>query len=57
MLVLLIIVAVIAAIYIYAAIAQYYGFKNWYPMCGCKGTSCSPGKQPEAGSPDAPSDR
>ena len=41
---LLIIIAVIAAIYIYAAIANYYGFKNWYPMCGCKGASCAPKK-------------
>jgi len=41
---LLIIIAVIAAIYIYAAIANYYGFKNWNPMCGCKGTSCAPKK-------------
>jgi hypothetical protein len=42
---LLIIIAVIAAIYIYAAIANYYGFKNWTPMCGgCKGASCAPRK-------------
>ncbi len=34
---LLIILAVVAAVYIYAAVVQYYGFKNWYPMCGCKG--------------------
>ena len=39
---LLIIVAIVAAIYIYAAIAYYYGFKNLYPFCGCKGTECSP---------------
>ena len=38
---LLIILAVVAAIYTYAAIAYYYGFKNWYPMCGCKRTTCS----------------
>ena len=42
---LLIIIAVIAAIYIYAAIANYYGFKAWNPMCGgCKGTTCTPRK-------------
>jgi len=39
---LMIIFAVIAAIYIYAAIGYYYAFKNWNPMCGCKGTSCAP---------------
>ena len=39
----LIIVAIAAAIYIYAAIAYYYGFKN-YPLCGCKGTQCGPRK-------------
>ncbi len=38
----LIIVAIVAAIYIYAAIAYYYGFKNWYPLCGCKGAKCDP---------------
>ena len=37
----LIIVAIVAAIYIFAAIVYYYGFKNWYPMCGCKKASCS----------------
>ncbi len=40
MTILLIIVAIAAAIYIYAAIAYYYGFKNWYPIYGCKGTEC-----------------
>jgi len=40
--ILLIILAVAAAIYGYAAIAFYYGFKNWYPLCGCKGDQCSP---------------
>jgi len=44
MTILLIIVAIAAAIYIYAAIAYYYGFKNWYPVCGCTGTECSPKK-------------
>jgi hypothetical protein len=45
MTILLIIVAIAAAIYLYAAIAFYYGFKNWNPLCGCRGTECSPGKQ------------
>jgi hypothetical protein len=39
---LLTIVAIAAAIYIYAAISFYYGFKNWYPLCGCKGMECRP---------------
>jgi len=39
---LLIIIVAIAVFYIYAAIAYYYGFKDWSPMCGCKGTSCAP---------------
>ncbi len=38
----LIIAAIVAAIYLYGGIAFYYGFKNWYPMCGCKGTQCEP---------------
>jgi hypothetical protein len=38
MMIILSIVAIAAAIYIYAAFAYYYGFKNWYPLCGCKGT-------------------
>ena len=28
----------------YLAVANYYGFKNWHPMCGCKGASCAPRK-------------
>jgi hypothetical protein len=39
---LLIILAIAAAIYGYAAIAFYYGYKNWNPICGCKGKQCSP---------------
>ncbi len=35
-----IIAAVAAAIYIYAAVAYYYGFKNWLPFCGCMGREC-----------------
>jgi hypothetical protein len=42
---LLIIIAAIVVIYIYAAIAYYYGFKEWNPFCGgCKGASCAPRK-------------
>ena len=41
MTIVLIIAAIGAAIYLYAAIAYYYGFKNWYPLCGCKGRECS----------------
>ncbi len=44
MTILLIIVAIAAAIYIYAAIAFYFDFKNWNPLCGCRGTECGPGK-------------
>lgn len=54
MTILLIILAVIAAIYMYAAVAHYYGFKNWYPMCGCKGASCAPRNPPEAGTSAGP---
>jgi len=32
---LLIIIAIVAAIYLYATLVFYYGFKNWYPLCGC----------------------
>jgi hypothetical protein len=42
----LIIIAAIAVIYIYAAVAYYKAFKDWYPMCGCKGTSCAPRVMP-----------
>jgi len=38
----LIIAAIAAAVYLYAGIAFYYGFKNWYPMCGCNGRKCDP---------------
>ena len=31
----LIIIAILAVIYLYATLAFYYGFKNWYPLCGC----------------------
>lgn len=31
----LVIAAIVVAVYIYAAIAYYLGFKNWYPLCGC----------------------
>ncbi len=39
----LVIVGVVAALYIYAAVVHYYGFKNWYPMCG--GKACAPKKK------------
>jgi hypothetical protein len=42
MTIVLIIVTIVAAIYLYAALAYYYGFKNWYPLCGCKGPACGP---------------
>ncbi len=45
MMIVLIILAVIAAIYIYAAVAYYYLFKSWLPVCaGCTGKECSFGK-------------
>jgi hypothetical protein len=44
MTILLIIAAVAVAIYIYAAVGYYYGFKNWYPICGCKNGVCGPEK-------------
>jgi len=40
MTILLIIAAIAAAIYLYAAISFYYGFKNWIPFCGCGGNDC-----------------
>ena len=46
MTIILIIAAVVAAIYSYAGLAYYYGFKNWNPLCGCKGTACSPKERP-----------
>ncbi len=42
--IILIILAAIAAIYVYAAVGFYYGFKNWVPFCGCAGTVCGPRK-------------
>jgi hypothetical protein len=44
MTIVLIIVAIAAAIYLYAAVAYYYGFKNWYPLCGCNRAECGPRK-------------
>ena len=40
MTIILIILAAVAVIYLYAAVAFYYGFKNWLPFCGCAGTTC-----------------
>ena len=42
MTIVLILVAIVGAVYLYAALAYYYGFKNWYPLCGCKGTGRGP---------------
>ncbi len=43
MLIILIVLAAIAAIYIYAASGYYYTFKNWLPVCsGCTGPECRP---------------
>jgi hypothetical protein len=51
MTIIFIILAVGAVLYLYAAVAFYYGYKNWVPFCGCAGTACSPRKpaqrQPE----------
>ncbi len=44
MTIVLIILAAIAMIYIYAAVVYYYGFKNWLPFCGCTGPECRPHK-------------
>ncbi|MDA8100596.1 MAG: hypothetical protein M0042_13345 [Nitrospiraceae bacterium] len=41
MTIILIIAAGVLAIYAYAAVAYYQGFKNWYPFCGCKGSACA----------------
>ncbi len=30
----LIIFGILAAFYVYAAVAFYFGFKNWVPFCG-----------------------
>lgn len=46
MTVVLTIVAIVAAIYIYAAVAYYYGFKKWHPLCGCKKTESSCKRSP-----------
>jgi CHASE2 domain-containing sensor protein len=44
MTIVLIILAAAAIIYLYAAVAFYYGFKNWMPLCGCTGKTCVPRK-------------
>jgi hypothetical protein len=48
---LIIVLAVITAVYVYAAIAYYYGFKSWNPFCGCTGASCAPPKETTQGFP------
>jgi hypothetical protein len=40
----LIIAAILAVAYIFAAITFYYGFKNWYPLCGGKSSTCRRGE-------------
>jgi len=40
----LIVVAIAAAVYLFAAISFYYGFKNWNPMCGGKSARCGSGE-------------
>ncbi|HSB32888.1 MAG TPA: hypothetical protein VLG39_00380 [Nitrospirota bacterium] len=42
--ILLIIAAVLAAVYGFAAIGYYYAFKNWSPMCGSRKSSSVPVK-------------
>jgi hypothetical protein len=44
MTIILIILAIVAAIYLYAAVAFYYGFKDWMPFCGCASKDCMPRK-------------
>ncbi len=39
---LLIIIAILAVAYIFAAVTFYSGFKNWYPICG--GSTCRKGE-------------
>jgi hypothetical protein len=52
MTIILIILGVAAVIYLYAAVAFYYGYKNWVPFCGCAGTACSP-RTPSEQKPEA----
>jgi hypothetical protein len=40
MTVILIIAALAAAVYLYAAVVFYYGFKNWAPLCGVSARTC-----------------
>lgn len=35
------ILIIAALIYLYAALAYYYGFKNWHPMCGGRNGVCA----------------
>jgi hypothetical protein len=48
MTILLIIAAVAAAIYLYAAAAFYHGYKDWRPLCGCTGAACGMKKPSQA---------
>ena len=40
----LIIIALLAAAYLFAAVTFYFGFKNWYPLCGRKSSICKRGE-------------
>jgi len=44
----LIIAAVFAAVYLYAAAAYYYGFRDWRPLCGGNGAACKPKRTSKA---------
>jgi hypothetical protein len=50
MITLLVIIAAAAAVYLYATLAFYYGFKNWHPLCGTKSSQCRRGER----CPDSP---
>ncbi len=40
----LIIIVLLVAAYLFAAVTFYYGFKNWYPLCGRKSSICGRGE-------------
>jgi hypothetical protein len=45
MTIVLIIISAAVAMYIYAAVTSYYGFKKWHPLCGCNEMVCTPKRQ------------
>jgi hypothetical protein len=49
MMILLIVAIAALAVYLYAAVGYYYGFKNWYPLCGCKDAACGTKQSAAAG--------